>query len=166
MRRSTWWIRLAGWTSICLAMAAASVAGLSLFYCVNITNVLFLSAGRLKLTTTTFRPDTTIERIPDIYSMQERCRSLFSLPEFDGQMGFVVIPLWLIVLFFLASGGAMLLAAMRHRVPAGSCECGYCLFGLASKRCPECGRRIGEHGLTGDQLIADRTSGSRARELE
>lgn len=52
------------------------------------------------------------------------------------------LPLWLIVIAFVALGAIMLVVACRRRPPGHCTQCGYDLTGNESGVCPECGRPI------------------------
>lgn len=62
--------------------------------------------------------------------------------------GYLVEPIRFIVIFAVFCAPASLFICLAfllvgpRKYPQGCCEkCGYCLFGLASEYCPECGRR-------------------------
>lgn len=52
------------------------------------------------------------------------------------------LPLWLIVIAFVALGAIMLVVACRRRPPGHCTHCSYNLTGNESGVCPECGHDV------------------------
>ncbi|MBK8915195.1 MAG: hypothetical protein IPM64_11460 [Phycisphaerales bacterium] len=61
----------------------------------------------------------------------------------NGDVG-AILPLWIVLVMIIVAG--IVAALLRRTKPgwsrAGCCRCGYCLTGLAGRRCPECGEEV------------------------